>query len=40
VGLHSDAERDSTESLDGMQRNANDGDGEQLLTTDAAAPGL
>jgi len=38
--LDSDAGCNSTESPDEIQRNANDGDGEQLLTTDVAAAGL
>jgi len=37
--LHSDSGRDSTESLDEMQRNAKDGDGKELLTTDVVAVG-
>jgi len=38
--LHSDAGRDSTESLDEMQRNAKDGDGDELLMADVVAAGL
>ena len=37
AALHSDVGRDSTESLDEMQRNANDGDGKEMLTTDVVA---
>ena len=40
AALHSDVGRDSTESLDEMQRNAKDGDGKEQWTTDVVAVGL